>query len=115
VVENCGSCVSRAGFLTRDPWDNRKQRTNKVAVLEVVAVQLVARLLCIENVLVNDKGSALGVVGNALTDLTAAVGEHRLQISSTAGRCDIPDRSVFAEEVEQLLRRYVIAKDEVRR
>jgi hypothetical protein len=45
-------------------------RTDKIAVLEVEAVQLVARLLRIHHVLIDNEGRALGVVGDPLTDLT---------------------------------------------
>jgi hypothetical protein len=44
-------------------------RTNEVAILEVEAVQLIAGLLCVHNILVHYEGCAFGCVGNALTDL----------------------------------------------
>jgi hypothetical protein len=46
------------------------RHTNKVTALEVEAVQLVASLLCIHDVFIDDEGSSLGVAGNALADLT---------------------------------------------
>ena len=64
--------------------DERKDgrvRTDKVTILEVEAVQLVASLLRVHDILVDDKGSALGVVGDALADLA---GEAR--VSCFAGR-----------------------------
>lgn len=54
-------------------WDKHEQiqasLTNKIAVLEVEAVQLVAGLLRIHDILVYDEGGALGVVRNTLSDL----------------------------------------------
>jgi len=47
----------------------RDRRTNEVAILEVEAVQLVARLLRIHHVLIDNEGCTLGVVGNSLADL----------------------------------------------
>ena len=46
-----------------------KVRTDKVTTLEVEAVQLVAGLLCVHHVVIDNKGSSLGVGGNALADL----------------------------------------------
>lgn len=52
------------------PWTKMRVRhTDEVAVLEVEAVELVAGLLCIHHVFVDDERSALGVVGNALSHL----------------------------------------------
>jgi hypothetical protein len=45
------------------------KRTNKIAVLEVEAIESVAGLLCIHHILVDNKCGALGVVGDALADL----------------------------------------------
>lgn len=45
--------------------------TDKVATLEVEAVQLVARLLRIHDVFIDDEGSSLCVGRNALADLAA--------------------------------------------
>lgn len=45
--------------------------TNEVAILEVETVQLIARRLCIHNIFVNHERGALGVVGDALANLTA--------------------------------------------
>lgn len=49
-----------------------RKHTNQVAVLEVEAVQLVAGLLCVHDILVNDKGCPLGSGGDALADLSVA-------------------------------------------
>lgn len=46
------------------------RRTNEVAILEVKAVQLVARLLSIHHVLVDNESGALSVIRDSLTDLT---------------------------------------------
>ena len=53
------------------------QHTDKVAVLEVVTVQLVARRLRIHHVLIDDEGSALGIAGNALPDLAVSTYKRR--------------------------------------
>src|SRR5689334_13798175 len=49
----------------------RMIHTDQIAVLEVKAVELVAGLLGIHYVFIDNEGRALGVVGNALTDLSA--------------------------------------------
>lgn len=52
--------------------------TDEIAILKVEAVELVAGLLRIHYILVDDEGGALGVARNALADLTAktqSVGE----------------------------------------
>ena len=46
-------------------------RTNKITVLKVETVQFVTGLLRIHDIFVDDKSCALGVVGDALADLTA--------------------------------------------
>lgn len=48
----------------------RVLRTDQVSALEVEAVQLVAGLLRIHDILVDDESGALGVGGNALADLS---------------------------------------------
>lgn len=45
------------------------EHTNKVPVLKVESVQFVARLLGVHHFLIDDKGSTLGVVCDALADL----------------------------------------------
>ena len=45
--------------------------TNEIAILEVEAVQLIASLLGIHHVLVDDIGGSFGLVGDALADLTS--------------------------------------------
>lgn len=52
--------------ITGGDW---RVRTDKVTVLEVEAVQLVAGLFCVHDVFIDNKGSALGVVGDALSHL----------------------------------------------
>lgn len=44
-------------------------RTDEIAVLEVEPVQLVAGLLRVHDILVDDEGGAFGVVRDALADL----------------------------------------------
>lgn len=44
-------------------------RTDKIAILEVEAIELVACLLGVHYVLINDEGGTLGIAGNALADL----------------------------------------------
>lgn len=46
------------------------QHTDKVTVLEIVTVQLVARLLRIHHVLIDDEGGAFCVARDALPNLT---------------------------------------------
>jgi hypothetical protein len=48
---------------------DKEEHTNKVTVLEVVTIQLVARLLRVHHVLIDDEGGALGIAGNALPNL----------------------------------------------
>ena len=46
------------------------RQTDKVAALEVEAVQLVASLLGVHDIFVYDEGRALSVVGTTLPDLS---------------------------------------------
>ena len=61
----------------------------QIPVLEIEPVELVACLFGVGDVLVDDKGGSLGVVGGALADLA--------------------DGAEFAEEVEEFVRGDVIA------
>lgn len=45
-------------------------RTNEVAILEVETIQLITCRLCIHYIFINHERGALGVVGDALADLT---------------------------------------------
>lgn len=47
----------------------KSQLTDKVSVLKVEAVQLIACLLGIHDVLVHNEGSALSIVGDTLANL----------------------------------------------
>jgi hypothetical protein len=47
----------------------KKKHTNKVTVLEVEAVQLVASLLRIHHVFIDDERGAFGIRGDTLADL----------------------------------------------
>jgi hypothetical protein len=82
--------------------------TDKVTVLEIIPVQLVARLFCIHHVLIDDESGALGIGRNALSNLSAegsvTVGRGRIQRSK-----HVPDGPVLSEQVEQLLWSYVVA------
>lgn len=51
----------------------REIHTHEVSVLKVEPIELIACLFGVVNVLVYDKCGALGVVCDALADLTAAV------------------------------------------
>lgn len=54
-----------------------RPHTDEIAVLEVEAVQLVAGLLRVHDILEDDKSSALGVVRNALSHLAVGTRRHR--------------------------------------
>lgn len=87
--------------------------TDKITVLEVEAVQLVACLLCIHDVVIDNKGSALGIGGNALADL-AIMGVSSEIDPRGAGvfsrsKGGVPNRPVLAEELKELLRSDVVA------
>lgn len=56
---------------TGGTWGSLCRLTDKVTALEVEAVQLVARLLRIHDVFIDDEGSSLCVGRNALADLAA--------------------------------------------
>ena len=47
------------------------KRTDEISILEVEAVQLIAGLLGIHDVLIHDKCRSLRIVGDTLTDLTS--------------------------------------------
>ena len=49
------------------------QRTNEIPVLEVEAIELIARLLCIHYVFIDNEGRALGVVCDSLADLATLI------------------------------------------
>lgn len=49
----------------------KRRRTNEVSVLKVEAVQLVASLLRVGYVFIDNEGGALGVVGDTLSNLAA--------------------------------------------
>lgn len=82
--------------------------TDKVTALEVEAVQLVARLLRIHDVFIDNESSALCVACNALADLTAW--EISITRAISNWRCHVPNGPVLAEELEELLRCHVVAK-----
>ena len=53
--------------------EGTRTRTDEVSVLKVEAVQLVAGRLRIHDILVDNEGGALCVVGNALADLATMI------------------------------------------
>jgi hypothetical protein len=44
--------------------------TNEISILEVESVQLIASLLGIHHVFINDEGRSLCIVGDSLADLS---------------------------------------------
>lgn len=81
------------------------ERTDEVTILEVEAVQLVARLLRVHHVLIDNECRALGVVGDALAYLARSC-QHAASLDSML---NLPDWTKLAEEVEELLRSDVVA------
>lgn len=59
--------ASRPRFTIGD----HHQRTDKVSVLEVEPIELIACLFGVMNVFINHKRGALGVIGNSLSYLSA--------------------------------------------
>lgn len=62
-------------------------RTDEIPVLEVEAIQLVASLLGIHHILVNDKRRTLRIVCDALADLTIKVVRYRVVRPRVEGGC----------------------------
>lgn len=56
--------------------------TDEIAVLKVEAVQLVASLLGIQYVFIDDEGGALGVGRDALSDLATRQSQHGSSIEA---------------------------------
>lgn len=85
----------------------RLPRTDEIPVLEVEAVELVAGRLCVHYVFIDDEGSALGVVGDALANLamlksvTWSDGEG--QDAPAHEGDDVPHWAELAKEVEEFL------------
>lgn len=77
MVEHCSTTISRDRARK-----DRISHTDKVTVLEVEAVQLVARLFCIHHVFIDDEGGPLGIACNALSNLSA----WGVNSSSTGGK-----------------------------
>lgn len=82
--------------------------TDKVTALEVEAVQLVARLLRIHDVFIDNESSALCVACNALADLAA--GDISTSKPTAYHGCHVPNGPVLAEELKELLRCHVVAR-----
>jgi len=76
------------------------RRTDEISALEVEAVELVASRFGIHYVFIDNERCALGIAGDALTDLAI----ERQQVGERErGHIDVPHRAKFAEEVEELL------------
>ena len=74
------------------------RRTDEITVLEVEAVQLVARLLGIHYVFIDNECRSFGIIRNSLTDLT------RWSVCCMVlGVMNIPNWTKLSEEVEELL------------
>lgn len=82
----------------------------KIPILKVEPIELVASAFGIHYIIVDNKSGALGVVGDALTDLTV-----RKMVSGLSWRGrekaeglpqlrNVPNRAELAKEVEQLFR-----------
>lgn len=92
--------ASRSIILAADITPQDSERTDEIAVLEIEAVQLIARLLGVHHVLVHDEGCALGVVGGSLADLPVGVVRTRVtdsgsltgEMASGDGVRTVPDR-----------------------
>lgn len=88
-----------------------KVRTDKVTALEVEAVQLVASLLCIHHVVIDNEGCTLCVGSNALANLAvediSTVGEVGRSVQR-----HVPNRAVLAEELKELFRCHVVAVEQ---
>lgn len=86
LVQNCSIAANPLLGLSRPQqphpsWYNNSL-TNQITILKVEPIQLIARRLRIHNILIHHERRALGVIGDALTDLS--------------------NRTVLAEQVEQL-------------
>jgi hypothetical protein len=88
--------------------------TNKISVLEVESVQLIACLLRVDNILVDNKRCALRVRGNPLSylarkKLSVSIQDPDLDETRWMFRSRSPNGAEFSEEVEQILCRNVVA------
>jgi hypothetical protein len=84
----------------------REIHTHEVSVLKVEPIELIACLFGVVDVLVYDECGALGVVCDALADLTAAVS---LDCFGQSGSESIPDGPKLAKEVKELFGSDVVA------
>lgn len=78
--------------------------THEISILKVESIELIARLLCICNIFVNNKHRTFGVVGCALADLPDLVSRPL----ATRFKHDMPNRTKLSEEVEKLISSNVI-------
>lgn len=88
-------------------------RTNQVSVLEVEAIELIACLLGVVHVLVDNKRCTLRVVRDALANLPARKRREECQQTNDRHHSPIwvflPNRTELAEKVKQLLCGHVVA------
>lgn len=92
-------------------------RTDQVSVLKIEAIELIACLLGVVNVLVDHECCALRVVGDTLANLPTNPKKIKLICQRRDSRCNertqmtVPDRPKLAKEVKELLCRYVVASE----
>lgn len=87
-------------------------RTNQVSVLEVEAIELIACLLGVVHVLVDNKRCTLRVVRDTLANLPARKKRGNVSkrmVDTSPIWVFLPDRTELAEEVKQLLCGHVVA------
>lgn len=114
MIQNC-QVVSKDSSIDRplvvdvvaDPKRRQLVLTNKISVLEVEAVQLIASLFCVGDIFVNHKGRSSRVVCEALANLTIPSVSMLLEVKVTA--IDLPNGPEFAEKIEELFRCDVVA------
>lgn len=83
-------------------------RTNKVSILEVEAIELIASLLSIHYVLIDNECGPFGVVGDTLADLAGFTVSIKISVLAWKGH-GIPYWAELAKEVKKLFRCYVVA------
>jgi hypothetical protein len=72
-VEQDYKIQSQSSLCTlQSSFDPRAIHTDQVSVLEVETIELIACLFGVVDVLVDDKSSSFGVVGDALANLAAS-------------------------------------------
>jgi hypothetical protein len=84
------------GQYRREIKTTPKRRTNEVSILEVEAVQLVASLLRVGYVFIDNEGGALGVVGDTLSNLATKDRQYKIRqahLDSARQHCCDQERS----------------------